>query len=79
MRKTIAKRLVESKQTVPHYYLSVSIQMDEVLKLRANLNLKSTVKISVNDLLVKASALACIKVPECNSQWHGDKIRKYYY
>jgi len=67
MRKTIANRLLESKTTIPHYYLTKSVKMDEVLKLRVKLNLESKVKISVNDLLIKAASLACKNVPECNS------------
>ena len=67
MRKTIENRLLESKTTIPHYYLTKSVKMDEVLKLRVKLNLESKVKISVNDLLIKAASLACKNVPECNS------------
>lgn len=80
MRKTIAKRLTESKQTVPHYYLSVDVKMDNVLKLRQQLNSNSDgqFKLSVNDFIVKASALALKKVPECNSQWMNDFIREFH-
>ncbi|MEO7654257.1 MAG: pyruvate dehydrogenase complex dihydrolipoamide acetyltransferase [Sphingomicrobium sp.] len=69
MRKTIARRLTESKQQVPHIYLTVDINLDALLKLRAELNhgLESRgVKLSVNDLLIKALAVALIEVPECN-------------
>lgn len=69
MRKTIARRLTESKQQVPHIYLTVDIQLDALLKLRSELNkgLESRgVKLSVNDLLIKALAVALIEVPECN-------------
>ena len=69
MRKTIARRLTESKQQVPHIYLTVDIQLDALLKLRGELNagLESRgVKLSVNDLLIKALAVALIEVPECN-------------
>ena len=69
MRKTIARRLTESKQQVPHIYLTVDIQLDALLKLRSELNkgLESRgVKLSVNDLLIKALAAALIEVPECN-------------
>ena len=75
MRKTIARRLTESKQQVPHIYLTVDIQLDALLKLRAELNaaLESRgVKLSVNDLLIKALAQALIEVPECNVQFAGD-------
>jgi len=67
MRKTIATKLLESKTSVPHYYLTKSVKMDDVLKLRVSLNKDSKVKISVNDLLIKAASLACRDVPECNS------------
>jgi pyruvate dehydrogenase E2 component (dihydrolipoamide acetyltransferase) len=69
MRKTIARRLTESKQQVPHIYLTVDINLDALLKLRSELNkgLESRgVKLSVNDLLIKALAVALIEVPECN-------------
>lgn len=75
MRRIIAERLVQSKTTVPHFYLTVEIQMDDVLHLRKTLNESSTSKISVNDLIVKASALALRDMPGVNSQWHGDHIR----
>ncbi|EAR85117.3 pyruvate dehydrogenase complex dihydrolipoamide acetyltransferase (macronuclear) [Tetrahymena thermophila SB210] len=77
MRKTIAERLVQSKTTVPHFYLNIDVQMDEVLHLRKTLNEQSTSKISVNDLIVKASALALRDMPGVNSQWHGDHIRQF--
>ncbi len=67
MRKVIANRLLESKTSIPHYYLSVSVEMDEVLKIRELLNKEEKVKISVNDLIIKASALSCMNVPEVNS------------
>lgn len=75
MRRVIAERLVLSKTTIPHFYLTVDIQMDEVLSLRKVLNESSASKISVNDLVVKASALALRDLPGVNSQWHGDHIR----
>ena len=67
MRKVIANRLLESKTTIPHYYLSISIEMDEVMKVRELLNKEENVKISVNDLIIKAAAMSCINVPEVNS------------
>ncbi|EFO17615.2 dihydrolipoamide S-acetyltransferase [Loa loa] len=70
MRETIAKRLSFSKQSIPHYYLTSEIKMDELLKIRANLNaeLKNQgVKVSINDFVIKACALACLDVPEVNS------------
>ncbi|OLL21712.1 Dihydrolipoyllysine-residue acetyltransferase component of pyruvate dehydrogenase complex, mitochondrial [Neolecta irregularis DAH-3] len=79
MRKTIAKRLTESKQQNPHYYLTLSVSMDKVLKLRESLNSTSndSYKLSVNDFLVKAASVACKKVPAVNSAWHTDYIRQY--
>ncbi|WP_324806923.1 pyruvate dehydrogenase complex dihydrolipoamide acetyltransferase [Sphingomonas sp. LY29] len=80
MRKTIARRLTESKQQVPHIYLTVDIQLDALLKLRVELNagLKARgVKLSVNDMLIKALALSLIEVPECNVSFAGDTLIKY--
>ena len=77
MRKTIAKRLVESKTTVPHFQVTVAVDMDPVLELRKTLNsqLESQgVKLSVNDFIVRASALALIQHPVVNSSWAGDAI-----
>lgn len=78
MRKIIAQRLSESKQTVPHYYVTVECEMDKVLKLREVLNKASEdqYKLSVNDFIVKASALALKAVPEANSAWMNDSIRQ---
>lgn len=80
MRKTIARRLTESKQTVPHIYLTVDVRLDALLKLRGELNdaLSSRgVKLSVNDMLIKALALALVQVPECNVQYQGDTMLKF--
>lgn len=111
--QVIAQRLMQSKQTIPHYYLSVDISMDQVLELRKELNAVScrppttpppsssssiicfysasndclllslrqevkaqNIKLSVNDFIIKASALACLKVPECNSSWMDTVIRQ---
>uniref|UniRef100_A0AAX7UCW2 Acetyltransferase component of pyruvate dehydrogenase complex n=1 Tax=Astatotilapia calliptera TaxID=8154 RepID=A0AAX7UCW2_ASTCA len=77
IRKVIAQRLMQSKQTIPHYYLSVDVNMDQVLELRKELNVKAqNIKLSVNDFIIKASALACLKVPECNSSWLDTVIRQ---
>jgi pyruvate dehydrogenase E2 component (dihydrolipoamide acetyltransferase) len=79
IRGVIAKRLLQSKQTIPHYYLSVDINVDKILALRKQFNeqLKGEgVKISVNDFIIKASALACKKVPEANSSWLDSVIRQ---
>ena len=80
MRKTIARRLTESKQQVPHIYLTVDIQLDALLKLRSQLNatLESQgVKLSVNDLLIKALAKSLMAVPVCNVQFAGDTLLKF--
>ena len=80
VRKTIARRLTESKQQVPHIYLTVDIQLDALLKLRGELNkgLESRgIKLSVNDLMIKALAMALIEVPECNVSFAGDQMFKY--
>ncbi|KRZ09794.1 Dihydrolipoyllysine-residue acetyltransferase component of pyruvate dehydrogenase complex, mitochondrial [Trichinella pseudospiralis] len=79
MRKTIARRLLESKTAIPHYYLTVEIFVDKILQLRSKLNdelKKENRKISVNDFIVKASALACKQVPEVNSFWMETFIRR---
>jgi pyruvate dehydrogenase E2 component (dihydrolipoamide acetyltransferase) len=77
MRKTIARRLTESKQQVPHIYLTVDIRLDALLKLRGELNASLEargVKLSVNDLMIKALAAALIEVPECNVQFTGHDL-----
>ena len=76
MRKTIAKRLVESKFTAPHFYLTMSIDMDKAVESRAKLNETSPVKISFNDIVLKACAVALKKHPAVNSSWQGDTIRR---
>ena len=75
MRKVIAKRLAESKFTAPHFYLTMSIDMDKAVESRAKLNEKSPVKISFNDMVLKACAVALRQHPQVNSSWLGDKIR----
>ena len=75
MRKTIAARLSESKFTAPHFYLTVEINMDKALAAREQMNQVSEVKISMNDLVVKACAVALRKHPNINSSWLGTKIR----
>nr|XP_027199292.1 dihydrolipoyllysine-residue acetyltransferase component of pyruvate dehydrogenase complex, mitochondrial-like [Dermatophagoides pteronyssinus] len=80
MRQVIAKRLMLSKQTIPHYYLTAEIEVDELLRAREQLNgmLKSeNIKLSLNDFIIKASALACLKVPSVNSSWQDTFIRQY--
>ncbi|WP_448661843.1 pyruvate dehydrogenase complex dihydrolipoamide acetyltransferase [Sphingomonas sp. CJ20] len=80
IRKTIARRLTESKQTVPHIYLTVDIRLDALLKLRGDLNKALEprgVKLSVNDLLIKALGVALIQTPKCNVTYTGDQLIKY--
>jgi pyruvate dehydrogenase E2 component (dihydrolipoamide acetyltransferase) len=80
MRKTIARRLTESKQQIPHIYLTLDTNLDALLKLRTELNAglaSRGVKLSVNDMLIKALALALIEVPECNVSFAGEQLIKY--
>jgi pyruvate dehydrogenase E2 component (dihydrolipoamide acetyltransferase) len=85
MRKTIAKRLVESKQTVPHFYLSLDVELDALLGLREQVNAGATkdkdgkpaFKLSVNDFVIKALALALQRVPAANSVWAEDRILRF--
>ncbi|WP_416368285.1 pyruvate dehydrogenase complex dihydrolipoamide acetyltransferase [Tritonibacter mobilis] len=79
MRKTIAARLSEAKQTIPHFYLRRDIQLDALLKFRAQLNKQLEgrgVKLSVNDFIIKAVALALQSVPDANAVWAGDRVLK---
>jgi len=79
MRKTIAKRLVEAKSTVPHFYLTAECDAGPLLDFRAALNAVAgeQAKITVNDLVVKAVALAFRRIPEANASFLGDRIRTY--
>jgi len=77
MRKAIARRLTESKSTVPHFYLNADCQVDELLALRKKINESSSVKISVNDMVVRAVAAAFMDVPEANVVWTPDAMIKY--
>jgi pyruvate dehydrogenase E2 component (dihydrolipoamide acetyltransferase) len=82
IRRITAQRLLESKQTVPHYYVTVAARMDKLMALRKQINealaAAGGAKLSVNDFVVKASALALRDVPEVNSAWMGDFIRQYH-
>merc|ERR550519_639247 len=81
MRKVIAKRLQQSKHTIPHYYLTVECNMEKIIKLRKDINTtydKEGVKLSVNDFIIKAVALSCKRVPECNSAWMDTFIREFH-
>ena len=80
MRKTVAARLTEAKQSVPHFYLRRDIQLDALLKFRSQLNKQleaKGVKLSVNDFVIKACALALQSVPEANAVWAGDRTLKF--
>lgn len=77
MRKTIAKRLSESKFNAPHFYLTREINMDQAIKARTKINEMDEVKISFNDLIVKACAVALTRHPMVNASWKGDKIIKH--
>ena len=78
MRKTIARRLSEAKQTVPHFYLTIDVQLDALLKVRSELNSRSDAyKLSVNDFVIRAVALALKKVPAANAAWTDEAILQY--
>jgi pyruvate dehydrogenase E2 component (dihydrolipoamide acetyltransferase) len=78
MRKVIARRLTEAKSTIPHFYLSIDCELDALLKVRAELNSRSDAyKLSVNDFVVRAVALALRKVPAANASWGEEAIRRY--
>ncbi|GAA3312868.1 dihydrolipoamide acetyltransferase family protein [Arthrobacter ramosus] len=80
MRKAIARRLTESKSTVPHFYVSIDVEMDALLALRKEINqgaLPSNRKATVNDLVLKALGGALVDVPAANASWQGDAIRHY--
>jgi len=79
MRKVIARRLGESKFTAPHYYLNVEFDMDNAMAFRVQYNSIPDTKISFNDIVVKATALALKEHPQVNSQWFDDKIRKNHH
>ena len=81
MRRTIAKRLQASKHEIPHYYLTVECEVDAMMKLRGDLNGRykdEGIKLSVNDFIIKATALASRQVPECNSAWMDTYIREHH-
>lgn len=82
IRKVTASRLLLSKQTIPHYYLTVDTCVDNLMDLRSQLNALQEAsdgkRISINDLVIKAAALALCKVPQCNSSWANEYIRQYH-
>jgi pyruvate dehydrogenase E2 component (dihydrolipoamide acetyltransferase) len=75
MRRTIARRLAESKFSAPHFYLTIAIEMDEMIKAREAINTVAATKISFNDLVIKAASLSLRAHPKVNASWLGDKIR----
>ncbi|MGE0667414.1 MAG: 2-oxo acid dehydrogenase subunit E2 [Sphingomonadales bacterium] len=79
MRKTIAKRMTEAKQTVPHFYLTIEVEIDKLLDVRKDLNdvAGEGVKLSVNDFVIRAAALALKQFPDANVQFAGDKLRRF--
>ena len=79
VRKIIAKRLTESKQNIPHYYVELNCEMDNLVDMRSSINAHNAhnIKISINDFIIKALSLALINSPEVNSSWLEDKIRSY--
>ena len=77
MRKTIAKRLIESKSTAPHFYLNIEVDMDNAIAAREGMNSLPDTKISFNDIVIRACASALRMHPKVNSSWLGDKIRTY--
>jgi pyruvate dehydrogenase E2 component (dihydrolipoamide acetyltransferase) len=80
MRRTIAARLTEAKQTIPHFYLRRDIELDALLGLRGQINAAMEtqgVKLSVNDFIIKASALALRRHPDCNAIWAGDRVLRF--
>ncbi len=78
MRRVIAERLQEAKQTIPHFYLTVDCELDRLLELRKELNSRSDdYKLSVNDFVIKALAVALRKVPDANAAWGGDVLRRF--
>jgi len=79
MRKTIARRLTESKNAAPHFYLTMEIDMDQAVEARQRLNQNAPVKISINDLVIKAAAMALRQHPAVNSSWLGDRIRQNHH
>jgi pyruvate dehydrogenase E2 component (dihydrolipoamide acetyltransferase) len=79
MRKVIAKRLVEAKSTIPHFYVSIDCQIDALLKAREQINARAdgVYKLSVNDFIIKACGLTLKKIPEANASWINDQIYQY--
>jgi len=79
VRQVIAKRLTESKQLIPHYYLESEIDMTKLLAFKKKVLEESGKKFSINDFIIKACAMSCQDIPETNSQWINNKIHKFYF
>lgn len=79
MRKVIASRLAESKYSAPHFYLTIDIDMDNAIAARKSVNANEGIRISFNDMVIKAAAVALRKHPAVNSSWLGDKIRRNHH
>ncbi len=81
MRRTIARRLTQAMQEIPHFYLTVDCQLDELLRIRKDLNAKSEgdVKLSVNDFVIRAAALALMKVPDVNVSFAGSALLRHHH
>lgn len=77
IRRVTAERLAYSKANIPHFYIQIDCNVDKLSNIRNELNKHSPVKLSFNDLIIKAASLACVKVPETNSSWQGTFIRKF--
>ncbi|MDA0339477.1 MAG: 2-oxo acid dehydrogenase subunit E2 [Proteobacteria bacterium] len=79
MRKTIARRMTESKQTVPHFYLTIDVEIDRLLDVRKDLNevAEEGTKLSVNDFIIRAAGMALLQFPDANVQFGGDTLRRY--
>lgn len=77
IRRVIARRLTEAKQTIPHFYVRNEAQLDALIEVRGQANRFVGIKVSVNDLIIRAVALALIEVPDCNVQVHGDAIHRF--
>ncbi|MBX7448083.1 2-oxo acid dehydrogenase subunit E2 [Mycolicibacterium sp. 3033] len=78
MRRAIARRLTESKTTVPHFYVTADCRVDALLELRRNVNAAGVITVSLNDFVLKAVAAAMIEVPEANAIWNGDSVRRFH-
>jgi pyruvate dehydrogenase E2 component (dihydrolipoamide acetyltransferase) len=79
IRKTIAKRMTESKTTAPHFYVTIEVDMDPVITFRDQINNVTEIKLSFTDIIVKAASIALMKNPQVNATYLGDKLRQYHY